>query len=116
MSIVEFLNLDILVVPREMPITYLILLFAYVAKKEVKRWMKQIRRRRKGEFFFWAWSLLIFFMHIVNSLSHDLYRIPYGTMQTFCYVLLLYSGSEFSKHIAKKQRAKRFKKSLNSKT
>jgi hypothetical protein len=106
MSILVFMKCNFIIIPQEMPVTYLFILASYVFKKEIKRWKRQRRRIRRGEFFFWAWSFLIFIMHLINSLSGDIYQIPKKTREIFCYVLFLYVSSEVSKHCSKKHRAK----------
>lgn len=98
MIISQFLKLGVVLpVPFGMPLSYLILLVIYAARKETDRWLKRIRRKRKGELFFWLWWFLLLAMFITSSLSQGRYEVPAKAIEICIYVSGVYFGTEISK-------------------
>lgn len=100
MTITQFLKLEVVLpVPFGMPISYFVLLIIYAARKEKDRWFKRIRRKKRGELFFWLWWILLLAMFIISSLTGEKYKVPPRALEICIDVSIVYFGSELSKFL-----------------
>lgn len=118
MIITQFFKLEVVLpLPFKMPASYLVLLILYAVRKETERWLRRIRRKRRGEIFFWLWWFLLLTMFIISSLSRGKYGVPDKALETCLYVSGVYFGTELSKllyYLRAKETLRRPKKGVSN--
>ena len=90
MGVLEFLGYPGLGMPLEMPMAYLFILSAYVARKEVDRWLYQSTSKRRGERFFWMWAFLVEGMLLVQWATHRREPLPHDVVECFLSATVVY--------------------------
>lgn len=117
MTVVEFFQLKVpFKVPRTMPLAYFIFLITYVLNKEAMRWLKRVRKKKRGEYFLYAWWLLTFVLYLISSVSEERYQVSMKTLVTVTEVSGVYFLSLFSKKVFAETSLKRKPSKKTSKT
>ncbi|MBU4205054.1 hypothetical protein KKH26_02680 [Patescibacteria group bacterium] len=59
--------------PNHISLFYLGILIIYALHKELVRWLGRRKIERQGEYFVYAWIVLVTFLYIINFVSKDYY-------------------------------------------
>lgn len=97
MGVSEFLGLPWFHMPIDMPMFYLFILAAYVARKEMDRWIYETYRKRRGETFFWMWALLVEGMFLTQSIAGRNEPLPHDVKACFTNATVVYLVSGTSR-------------------
>lgn len=89
--------------PEYMPFAYFSLLALYVIRKEVRKRLREARRRRKGEIYPKIWWVLLFLLFLTQALTNGYLRVSMKAVETVLLVSLTYCSTEIHRYFLLKR-------------
>jgi hypothetical protein len=97
MGLTEYLHIGGYKIPSAMPFVASIFLVAYGVRKEMDRWLQMAYQKRRGEYFFWMWSIFLFVLFVGQWISHEKYVVPSKCIEAMMYAGIVYIGTGVSR-------------------
>ncbi len=86
--ILQFLNFNDYITPKEVPWLYGVLAFVYTLLKHFKRSRGNKSQKRKGEYYIYLWWTMALIMLVIEFISQGKYKVP-ERMTEICYAIII---------------------------
>ena len=112
LMIYDFVAKEAFAMPDGMMVAYVALLGAYVADKELRRWLGKDAESKKGSIFVYLWMLFFLVTFAISSFKKE-YVLPADLSKVALQVLGVFFGSKASKKIYEGKSEKEVKEALS---